>query len=84
MEKQLKLFLVSQDVNRDYDTYDSFVVVAYSEDEARQVHPSEYSEWGESFSTWADSPEQVKVEEIGIAHGHLKAGQRVCCSYNAG
>ena len=38
----MKLYLLSQDVNNGYDTYDSCVVCAEDEDAARRVHPSEY------------------------------------------
>ena len=35
----LKLYRISQTVNTGYDTYDSAVVVAESEDAAREIHP---------------------------------------------
>ncbi len=38
----MKLFLISQDVNNDYDTFDSAVVAAKSEQDAREIHPSEF------------------------------------------
>ena len=34
----LKLYRISQTVNTGYDTYDSAVVVAESEDAAREIH----------------------------------------------
>ena len=52
----MKLFLISQDKNEGYDTYDSAVVVAESEKEAREVHPSSYvthvsnSKWMGTYS----------------------------------
>lgn len=36
------LYLISQDVVSGYDTYDSAVVVAANEQEARETHPSEF------------------------------------------
>jgi len=36
----MKLFLLSQDIVRGYDTYDSVVVSAKSEKDARSIHPS--------------------------------------------
>lgn len=36
----MKLWLISQDVNNDYDTYDSAVVAAETEQEARLTYPS--------------------------------------------
>jgi hypothetical protein len=38
----MNLYLLSQDVVCGYDTYDSCVVAAESEDEARKIHPSEF------------------------------------------
>ncbi len=45
----MKLFLwkLSQDVNNEYETYSSAVVVARDADSARQVHPCRYSDTGE-------------------------------------
>lgn len=37
----MNLYLISQYDNMGYDTYDSAVVVAKNEQEAREVHPSE-------------------------------------------
>ena len=37
-----KLYLVSQSINNGYDTYDSMVVAAESEQDARLIHPSEF------------------------------------------
>lgn len=37
--KTLYLYLISQSVNKEYDTFDSAVVVAHSPEEARLVHP---------------------------------------------
>lgn len=36
----MKLFLISQSKNRGYDTYDSAVVIAESEEDARLIHPT--------------------------------------------
>ena len=37
--KTLNLYLLTQDEYRDYDTFDSCVVAAYSEEEAKKIHP---------------------------------------------
>lgn len=37
-----KLYKLSQDVNNGYDTYDSIIVCAYSEQDARKIHPSRF------------------------------------------
>jgi len=36
----MNLYLISQTQNRNYDTYDSAVVAAESEEHARAIHPS--------------------------------------------
>lgn len=36
----MNIYLVEQDTNTGYDTYDSFVCVAETEKEARETHPS--------------------------------------------
>lgn len=38
----MKIFKLSQTLNNDYDTYDSCIVCAENEDEARKIHPSKY------------------------------------------
>lgn len=43
-EKKMKLYLISQNVSNGYDTYDSAVVAATSEDAARKIHPSDYKD----------------------------------------
>jgi hypothetical protein len=35
----LNLYLLSQSVNKDWDTYDSCVVAAENEDDAKSIHP---------------------------------------------
>lgn len=78
----MNLYLISQDVNDGWDTYDSAVVAAKSEQEARSIHPS----GRESSPTWDQtwtSPTNVKVELIGKAVPGTKAGV-ICSSFNAG
>ena len=36
----MKIYLLSQDIVDGYDTYDSAVVIAENEDEARKIHPN--------------------------------------------
>ena len=40
----MKLYLISQTANHDYDSFDSAVVAAENEANAREIHPSENSE----------------------------------------
>jgi hypothetical protein len=65
----MNLYVISQTANDDYDTYDSAVVAAESEDEARMIHPNRIIDWdGEpkDFDTWT-AAKNVKVELIGQA-----------------
>lgn len=54
----LKLYLINQNVNNCWDTYDSAVVVAETEEQAKQFHPSGNSSG--YLDDWA-SPDNVKV-----------------------
>ena len=83
MRKVLYLWLITQDVERGYDTYDSAVVAAYTEEEARKTHPSgDNAAFGSQFPTWA-RPDFVQVARIGRADSTLSPGV-VCASFNAG
>ena len=47
----MKIYLVSQDENIGWDTYDSFVVVCKDEETARRARPDEeFCEWSEDGS----------------------------------
>lgn len=89
----MKLYLIKQNANDDYYTYDSAVVVAESENAARHMHPNEYTWDGETWlyhsgraqhtmaRDWT-SPDNVTVTEIGEASDGITGV--VCASYNAG
>lgn len=88
----LYLWKISQDENSYYDTYDSAVVVAETEEEARKIHPSEYQDntghWPDRYGgDWATTGENVMVEKLCPLHDppdHLKAGTVILASFNAG
>lgn len=75
----MKLYLLTQGENNGYDTYDSMVVAAESEDAARKIHPTD--DWG--WAVWANTPEQVDVEYLGEAAVGTETGV-ICASFNAG
>jgi hypothetical protein len=82
----LKLYRISQSVNNDYDTYDSAVVVARTEDEAQGIRPGG-GDWDDGccFQQWAASKPSVDVVYLGEASGDLENfGEINCASYNAG
>lgn len=91
----MKLWLISQTYNNGYDTYDSAVVAAETEEDARETHPSADFWDGENWcylrhngdkvlsyhSGWAD-PLHVQVEYLGETDRDLKGA--VLASFNAG
>jgi len=79
------LYRISQFVNNDYGTYDSAVVCAENEDEARMIHPNGCEDWDgedEDFSSWR-AAKDVRVEIIGTAANNLPKGV-IVASHNAG
>lgn len=75
----MKLWLISQDNNQAYDTYDAAVVAAETEDDARNTHPS-----GAEFDRlymWC-SPEFVRVRLLSENYDG-EAGV-ILASFNAG
>ena len=81
-----KLYLISQTVNNDYDTYDSAVVCAINPEAARAIHPRGDGKVTqpvmEDYDSWCGLGD-VQVNEIGIAADHIAPGV-VCASFNAG
>lgn len=73
----MNIYLLSQYEYRGYDTYDSCVVYAESEDKARQIHPSI------SSRTWASCPENVDVSYLGSNPQATEPGL-ILASFNAG
>jgi hypothetical protein len=84
----MKLFLISQDENQNYETYDSAVVAAPDEESARQMDPGgkngAFTNFPfEVYPNWCSSPNWVTVKLIGDAVPGLPLGV-VCASFNAG
>jgi hypothetical protein len=78
----MNLYLISQTESREYDTYDSAVVRAESEEAARLISPD--GNWSvDYYSAWCKSPDQVTVQLLGVAASDEPAGV-VLASYNAG
>ncbi len=78
----MNLYKISQATNRGWDTFDSAVVAAKSEQLARETTP-DGNVWNSAKYTWASSPDKVTVEFIGIAMEGTKAGV-IVASFNAG
>jgi hypothetical protein len=79
----VKLWKISQTKNDGYDTYDSAVVAAETEELARLTMPSESEKWGERYSAWAPDPTHVRVKLIGNAIDEIEPGV-IVASFNAG
>ena len=94
----MNIYLISQSVNNDYDTFDSAVVAAETEKDAREIHPSSFYKrfqggWGFTYAcgdvkfegtTTGDwcSSEDVAVKLIGV--GTHKDSGVILSSFNAG
>lgn len=76
-----KLWLLTNVTVGGYDTYDSCVVAAATEERARQYGPA-----GESTRpgrNWC-YPQDVQIEYIGTTDRQYKEGTVICRSFNAG
>lgn len=76
------LWLIEQNSNQGYDTYDSAIVAARTKLEAMATHPGGDT-FGRDYGTWADRPEQVTARCIGVTTTEA-CGTVVCASINAG
>ncbi len=86
----MNIYLLKQDINNGYDTYDSAIVSAENEDEARKIHPSftinafNRVAWKYSESLgWVsfDDVDKIEVDLVGVSN--VDKGL-VLASYNAG
>jgi hypothetical protein len=79
----MKLFLLTQCENSDYDSYDSAVVAAPDEASAKKIHPAGFRSKWTTYSTWCSSPEYVTARYLGEAADDVELGV-VCASFNVG
>lgn len=80
----MNLYRISQSVCGGWDTYDSAVVAAKTEDDAKVIHPSGRKTIHDEFSyDWAKKVEDVEAELIGKAVKGTEAGV-IVASFNAG
>lgn len=77
----MNIYLIERKGTIDYDEYDSAVVCAESEKDARNTHPSGDNKYF-SDSTW-DSPENIKVKLLGLASEDINEGV-IVASFNVG
>lgn len=90
----MNLYLLTQEQNTCYDTYDSMIVCNETEEDAKEMLPYSNGEPFETFKThhekysweimdWATSSEYVNCKLIGIANENIKIGI-ILTSFNAG
>lgn len=95
----IRLYLVEQDYNTGYDTYDSVVVAAKSVKDAIRMDPSGLREWSDELGSWMFvSASGLKTQEDHTAWapisqltcrciGRAKEGTKpgiILASFNAG
>jgi hypothetical protein len=83
----MKIYLLKQDYVNGYDTYDSLVVIANNEEEAKNISPynRELEDLTRSYGTWVGKDNIDKIEVIYL--GEAKEGSEkgiVLASFNAG
>lgn len=80
----MKLYKISQTENQSYDTFDSAIVAAESENEAKNIHPSGDNDyWKDRYNTWCNEAISVSAEYIGEACEGTELGV-ILASFNAG
>ncbi len=79
----MNLYLISQNKETGYDTYDSAVVAAPNEQAAAETHPSTALVIRWNSGSWCSAPKYVEVELLGKAKPGTEAGV-ICASFNAG
>jgi len=86
----MNIYLLTQKISSGWDTYDSAVVIAENEEQAKYIHPSgaDHEWWvttddaiNFSLMEWA-LPQDVKVELRGTITTDEKPGV-VCASFNS-
>ena len=80
----MNIYLLKQDIVDGYETFDSAVVVAESEDDARTIHPRSNG-WVFRYGDWVEFKDidKIKVTLIGVADPDQERGV-ILASFNAG
>ena len=82
----MNLYLLSQEENINYDTFDSMVVCAKNKVIAKSFHPfgdGKIFEENEKWPSWAITKKGIKISLIGKASKKQLSGI-ICTSFNAG
>ena len=79
----MKLWFIKRPESEvDYDTFDSAIVAAETEEEAKTINPCSRG-WGYRYTAWTKSPENVTATYIGMAKDGTERGI-ILASFNAG
>lgn len=76
----MNIYLISQNKNNGYDTYDSFVVYARDEYSARTIFPLDKDE--DIYGPWVKNIEDIQVKYIGSCDRVTEEGV-ILRSFNA-
>jgi len=80
----MKLYLLTVNYQTGYDEYDSCVVCAENEDDAKCIKPNGSVFIEDDYCTsWAFSKNKIICEEIGTANENQEHGV-ICASFRAG
>lgn len=84
----MNIYLLKQDSVRGWDTYDSAVVWAETEEEAKRIHPNSWETLSEkeevSYYSWPSKPEAITAVFLGLADDPKAKPGVICASFNAG
>lgn len=75
----MNIYLLSQNVNNGYDTYDSMIIIAESKENAIKLSIKEKGHWA-----GYNSEEDINIKRIGISGGIDQDEHIVLASFNAG
>lgn len=80
----MNIYLLTQEESTSWDTFDSVVVAAKTEEDAKSIHPWEGRYTGVwNSGVWASEPESVTAKLIGTAIEGTERGV-ILGSFNAG
>lgn len=86
----MNIYHVYQNEVRGYDTYSDFVIVANSEEEAKNIYPSQYGnevmtlEKADDAYSWPQDAKYITAKLIGIANDSYVKIEIICSSFHAG
>lgn len=83
----MNIYLVTRTNDHSWDEYDSFICVANTPEEARNLHPDGYSEgdwWNDDYNYSWVPPASTEAKLLGKADPEYTKPKVILASYNAG